>query len=109
MTCAAALRAGEGMGVCEGDLAPAHETASTSVGATHLATPRTSYLLPATTRAPTTGASYGGPHGRLEGERMASELDRLGARRLRRRDFMRYAGITAGAGVLAACKKATST
>ena len=40
---------------------------------------------------------------------MASELDRLGAQRLRRRDFMRYAGITAGAGVLAACKKATST
>jgi spermidine/putrescine transport system substrate-binding protein len=40
---------------------------------------------------------------------MASELERLGARRLRRRDFMRYAGITAGAGVLAACKKATST
>jgi spermidine/putrescine transport system substrate-binding protein len=39
---------------------------------------------------------------------MASELDRLGARRLKRRDFMRYAGITAGAGVLAACKKATS-
>jgi spermidine/putrescine transport system substrate-binding protein len=40
---------------------------------------------------------------------MASEFDRLGARRLKRRDFMRYAGITAGAGVLAACKKATST
>jgi spermidine/putrescine transport system substrate-binding protein len=40
---------------------------------------------------------------------MASEFDRLGARRLKRRDFMRYAGITAGAGVLAACKKAAST
>jgi spermidine/putrescine transport system substrate-binding protein len=40
---------------------------------------------------------------------MSSELDRLVARRLPRRDFMRYAGIAAGAGVLAACKKATSS
>ena len=40
---------------------------------------------------------------------MTSELDRLIARRLPRRDFMRYAGIAAGAGVLAACKKATSS
>src|SRR5438128_459934 len=39
---------------------------------------------------------------------MAHELDRLATARLKRRDFMRYAGITAGAGVLAACKKAVS-
>jgi spermidine/putrescine transport system substrate-binding protein len=39
---------------------------------------------------------------------MASDLDRLAAARMKRRDFMRYAGITAGAGVLAACKKAAT-
>ena len=39
---------------------------------------------------------------------MANDFDRLIAKRLRRRDFMRYAGIAAGAGVLASCKKATS-
>jgi spermidine/putrescine transport system substrate-binding protein len=40
---------------------------------------------------------------------MMSDLDRLVARRLGRRDFMRYAGVAAGAGVLAACKKAVTT
>ena len=40
---------------------------------------------------------------------MTSDLDRIVARRLGRRDFMRYAGVAAGAGVLAACKKATTT
>ena len=40
---------------------------------------------------------------------MASDFDRLIAKRLRRRDFMRYAGIAAGAGVLASCKKASTT
>jgi spermidine/putrescine-binding protein len=40
---------------------------------------------------------------------MASDFDRLIAKRLRRRDFMRYAGIAAGAGVLASCKKASTS
>src|SRR5437867_7517546 len=40
---------------------------------------------------------------------MTSEFDRMIARRLGRRDFIRYAGIAAGAGVLAACKQASST
>ena len=39
---------------------------------------------------------------------MTSDFDRLIAKRLRRRDFMRYAGIAAGAGVLASCKKAST-
>jgi len=40
---------------------------------------------------------------------MASELDRIVERQFSRRDLFRYAGIAAGAGVLAACKKATTT
>src|SRR6187200_2611925 len=43
------------------------------------------------------------------GRGMASDFDRLIAKRLRRRDFMRYAGIAAGAGVLASCKKVSSS
>jgi len=39
---------------------------------------------------------------------MTNEFDRLPGRTLKRRDFIRYAGIAAGAGVLAACKKAVS-
>ena len=38
---------------------------------------------------------------------MTGDLDRLAMRRLKRRDFMRYAGVVASAGFLAACKKAT--
>jgi spermidine/putrescine-binding protein len=37
---------------------------------------------------------------------MTRELDRILARRFGRRDFMRYAGLAAGAGVLAACRRA---
>ena len=40
---------------------------------------------------------------------MPSELDRALQQYFGRRDFLRYAGIVAGAGVLAACHKATST
>jgi spermidine/putrescine transport system substrate-binding protein len=39
---------------------------------------------------------------------MTSDLDRLARRSVRRRDFMRYAGIAAGAGILAACKNAST-
>jgi spermidine/putrescine transport system substrate-binding protein len=39
---------------------------------------------------------------------MTSDLDRLIAKSLRRRDFMRYAGIAMSAGVLAACKNAST-
>jgi spermidine/putrescine-binding protein len=40
---------------------------------------------------------------------MASGIDRLMQRQFGRRDFFRYTGIAAGAGVLAACQKATET
>jgi spermidine/putrescine transport system substrate-binding protein len=40
---------------------------------------------------------------------MPRELDRIAQRQFGRRDFLRYTGIAAGAGVLAACKKATTT
>jgi spermidine/putrescine transport system substrate-binding protein len=40
---------------------------------------------------------------------MTNDLDRIGAHRFGRRDLLRYAGAAAGAGVLAACKKATTT
>jgi spermidine/putrescine transport system substrate-binding protein len=39
---------------------------------------------------------------------MTSDLDRLIGRSLRRRDFMRYAGVALSAGVLAACKNAST-
>ena len=40
---------------------------------------------------------------------MEGDLDRILARRVRRRDFLRYSAILGGAGVLAACKKAETT
>ena len=40
---------------------------------------------------------------------MTDELDRFIARKFGRRDLLRYAGVAAGAGVLAACKKATTS
>src|SRR5207342_3445695 len=43
------------------------------------------------------------------GGKMTDELDRLIARKFGRRDLLRYAGVAAGAGVLAACKKATTS
>ncbi|MFL5766807.1 MAG: hypothetical protein ACJ758_03060, partial [Actinomycetota bacterium] len=44
-----------------------------------------------------------------EGENVPSDLDRIIERQFSRRELFRYAGIAAGAGVLAACKKATTT
>ncbi len=40
---------------------------------------------------------------------MTDELDRFIARKFGRRELLRYAGVAAGAGVLAACKKATTS
>src|SRR5262249_47067337 len=58
---------------------------------------------------PPTRASYGRPQDGREGGSMTSEFDRMIARRLSRRDLLRYSGIALGAGVLAACKQASST